>query len=222
MNRLKTFCLSIMAALVALPMYSQGLVVCKKDGTRIVYPYETIDSVVTYNDSIYQESFYPIYEGTFIFATADLQGQAGHLFEGEIPGYICQSDIDPSRYMLVPFIYNEEGMVFTMDADGKIAVDAQFTGASHQTYGPVYATDIVTAGFASNFPNNKSHYDEATRIFYFDLLYHVSAGYFGAWEDTFKVTGKATSKKQFKVSKKPLDLTKKKINFNANCPLRQN
>ena len=211
-----------MAALVALPMYSQGLVVCKKDGTRIVYPYETIDSVVTYNDSIYQESFYPIYEGTFIFATADLEGQAGHLFnESEIPGYICQSDKDPSRYLLTPFIYNEDGMVFTMDEAGMIAVDAQYTGASHPTYGQVFATDIVSAGHGPSFPNNKSHYDEATHIYYFDLLYHVSAGYFGAWEDTFKVTGKATSKKQFKASKKTLDLTKKKINFNANFPLRQ-
>ena len=49
MNRLKTFCLCTMAILFAMPMFSQGIVVCKKDGTRIVFPYETIDSVVTYN-----------------------------------------------------------------------------------------------------------------------------------------------------------------------------
>ncbi|MDD5779536.1 MAG: formylglycine-generating enzyme family protein [Bacteroidales bacterium] len=49
MNRLATFSLCMVAALVALPMFSQGIVVCKKDGTRMVFPYETIDSVVTYN-----------------------------------------------------------------------------------------------------------------------------------------------------------------------------
>ena len=167
------------------------------------------------------ESFYPIYEGSFIFATADLEGKSGHLFEGEIPGYICQSDKDPSRYLLTPFIYNEDGMIFTMDQAGKIAVDAQFTGVEHQKYGPVYVTDVVTAGYAANFPNAKSHYDESLHTFYFDLIYHVSAGVFGAWEDTFKVTGEATNKKHFKPGKKTLDLTKKGFNFNANFPLRQ-
>lgn len=49
MNRLKSLCLILMAAIFSLPLYSQGLVVCKKDGTRVVYPYETIDSVLTYN-----------------------------------------------------------------------------------------------------------------------------------------------------------------------------
>lgn len=168
------------------------------------------------------ETFSPIYEGSFIFASSPLAGNPGHLFEGEIPGYICQSDKDPSRYLLKPFIYNDEGMVFTMDVDGKIAVDAQFTGESNfEGYGPLYVTDVVTAGLASKFPGAQSHYDEATHIFYFDLLYHVSAGYFGAWEDTFKVTGEATNKKHFKPGKKTLDLTKKNINFNANFPLRQ-
>lgn len=167
------------------------------------------------------ESFLPLYEGNFIFASASLDGQSGHLFEGEIPGYICQSDKDPSRYLLAPFINNEEGMLFTMDEAGNIAVDAQATGANHPTYGAIFVTDIATAGLASNFPNNKSHYDEATHIFYFDLLYHVSAGYFGAWEETFKVTGEATNKKHFKPGKNTLDLTKKTLNFNANFPLRQ-
>lgn len=49
MNRLKSLCLILMAVIFSLPLCSQGLVVCKKDGTRVVYPYETIDSVLTYN-----------------------------------------------------------------------------------------------------------------------------------------------------------------------------
>ena len=167
------------------------------------------------------ETFNPLYEGNFIFATADLSGKPDHLFQGEIPGYICQSDKDPSRYLLTPFINNEDGMLFTMDKAGMIAVDAQFTGVEHQKYGPVYVTDVVTAGYAANFPNAKSHYDESLHTFYFDLIYHVSAGVFGAWEDTFKVTGEATNKKHFKPGKKTLDLTKKGFNFNANFPLRQ-
>ena len=49
MSRLKTFLLAFVAAMVALPSMAQGVVVFKKDGTRVVYPYEAIDSIVTYN-----------------------------------------------------------------------------------------------------------------------------------------------------------------------------
>ena len=50
MSRLKTFLLAFAAAMVALPSMAQGVVVFQKDGTRVVYPYEAIDSIVTYND----------------------------------------------------------------------------------------------------------------------------------------------------------------------------
>lgn len=49
MSRLKTFLLAFAAAMVALPSMAQGIVVFQKDGTRVVYPYEAIDSIVTYN-----------------------------------------------------------------------------------------------------------------------------------------------------------------------------
>ena len=49
MSRLKTFLLAFAAAMVALPSMAQGVVVFKKDGTRVDFPYEAIDSIVTYN-----------------------------------------------------------------------------------------------------------------------------------------------------------------------------
>ncbi|MDY4874195.1 MAG: hypothetical protein SO133_04970 [Alloprevotella sp.] len=169
------------------------------------------------------ETFNPLYEGNFIFATADLSGKPGHLFQGagDISGFICQSDKDPSRYLLVPFINNEEGMLFTMDEAGKIAVDAQYTGAGDPNLGPIYATDVVLAGFGSDFPGVQSHYDKEYHVFYFDLVYHASSAATNPYEEIFKVTGEATNKKQFKAGKKTLDLTKKGFNFNANFPLRQ-
>lgn len=169
------------------------------------------------------ETFNPLYEGNFIFATADLSGKPGHLFQGasDISGCIYQSDKDPSRYLLVPFIWNEEGMLFTMDEAGKIAVDAQFTGAGDPNLGPIYATDVVLAGFGSEFPGVQSHYDKEYHVFYFDLVYHASSAATNPYEEIFKVTGEATNKKQFKPGKKTLDLTKKGFNFNANFPLRQ-
>ena len=49
MKSLKFICLFMLAAIISLPVFSQGVVVHKKDGTRVVFPYETIDSIVTYN-----------------------------------------------------------------------------------------------------------------------------------------------------------------------------
>ena len=49
MSRWKTFLLAFAAAMAALPSMAQGVVVFQKDGTRVVYPYEAIDSIVTYN-----------------------------------------------------------------------------------------------------------------------------------------------------------------------------
>ena len=40
-------CLAV--ALFELPLMSQGIVVCKKDGTQVKFSYEEIDSIVTYN-----------------------------------------------------------------------------------------------------------------------------------------------------------------------------
>lgn len=46
---MKSLCFVLLAAVFSLPVWSQGIVVCKKDGTRMIFPYETIDSVLTYN-----------------------------------------------------------------------------------------------------------------------------------------------------------------------------
>ncbi len=39
----------LIMALYELPLMAQGVIVYKKDGTEVTYPYETIDSIVTYN-----------------------------------------------------------------------------------------------------------------------------------------------------------------------------
>lgn len=42
-------CLCLVMALCELPLMAQGVIVYKKDGSKVKYPYETIDSIVTYN-----------------------------------------------------------------------------------------------------------------------------------------------------------------------------
>ena len=49
MSKLTNLLWAILATLVSMPAMAQGVVVFKKDGSRVVFPYETIDSIVTYN-----------------------------------------------------------------------------------------------------------------------------------------------------------------------------
>ena len=49
MSKLTNLLWAILATLVAMPAMAQGVVVFKKDGSCVVFPYETIDSIVTYN-----------------------------------------------------------------------------------------------------------------------------------------------------------------------------
>ena len=42
-------CLCLVMALCELPLMAQGVIVYKKDGSKVKYPYEAIDSIVTYN-----------------------------------------------------------------------------------------------------------------------------------------------------------------------------
>lgn len=57
---MKSLVLAFVAVIVAMPSMAQGVVVFKKSGERVVYPYEEIDSIVTYN---YDED--PIGGGSF-------------------------------------------------------------------------------------------------------------------------------------------------------------
>ena len=49
MSKLTNLLWAILATLVSMPAMAQGVVVFKKDGSCVVFPYETIDSIVTYN-----------------------------------------------------------------------------------------------------------------------------------------------------------------------------
>ena len=42
-------CACLVVALCGMPLMAQGIVVYQKDGTKVKYPYELIDSIVTYN-----------------------------------------------------------------------------------------------------------------------------------------------------------------------------
>ena len=152
------------------------------------------------------EQFLPLYEGELTISAQTLDGD-GPLFGSiqKMQTTLYQSDKDPSRYVLAPYIDNADGALFTVNDDLIIEIDKQNTGLEVDGYGAVYITGINVAGYQNNFPNNESHYDPAKMTFYFDVFYHCGdVGqklWLGLYEDTFKVTAEATSKKPYTMKK---------------------
>ena len=77
---------------------------------------------------------------------------------------------------------------FSVNADGQVVVDDNFTGYTHSSYGKVNVIDCTSywddwdpategAGF----------YDASSKTFYFLVVYYVSAGYFGYGYEAFTV-----------------------------------
>ena len=79
-------------------------------------------------------------------------------------------------------------MGFTWDKEtNKCFVKDQFTGYTHSTYGEVWVDELgdYTGSFDGDF--YQSYYDPETETFHFNVIYYVSAGYFGYGEETFKL-----------------------------------
>lgn len=81
---------------------------------------------------------------------------------------------------------------FTMDSDGKIVVDDQPVGYTDTKYGEVMVGELKNYSEETS-DEDQSYYDSSTGTFYFNVVYYVSAGYFGAGTETFTLTGNAAS-----------------------------
>jgi hypothetical protein len=82
-----------------------------------------------------------------------------------------------------PFIYNDEGLVFTVDDDGYISFETTSTGF-------VYSGNYMIMAEQSDNGENRSHVDTSngTMSFHFFINYKVDIGSFGVCEDKFMVT----------------------------------
>ena len=79
-------------------------------------------------------------------------------------------------------------MGFTWDKEtNKCLVKDQYTGYTHSTYGEVWVDEL--GDYAGSFDGDffQSYYDPETETFHFNVIYYVSAGYFGKGEETFKL-----------------------------------
>ena len=175
----------------------------------------TMPRQYAYNDALGQ-TVYVSGQGTFdgytfdmqiTFSNADnTQSIVHHEIYGEKPGWtklytgiffaelfnyydygiIYKSLNEEGLYKLVPFIYNEEGFVFTWNKeDNTLSFSDQPTGYNHSEYGMIMACDY-TGGHVEDGENGL--------IFHFYIKYCVDAGTFGAFDDTFTVTNVATNR----------------------------
>ena len=138
------------------------------------------------------EQFLPIFGGIYTVHASLIDGN--YLFGGPVPmdAVLYQSDKYAENYAIYPFLSSNKPMYFTMDANGLLTVVNQGTGVQSQ-YGEVFVSDILTL-YGEADP--QSYYDSKKAVFNFALAYHVPAGTFGFYYDTFQLTEEYTNKKE--------------------------
>lgn len=125
------------------------------------------------------------------------------LYDSYDYGTIYKSLKEEGLYKLVPFIDNEEGLVFTWNKDtNELSFSDQPTGYVHPSYGMIMAC-AVTGGHVEDGENGL--------IFHFYIKYYVDAGSFGAYDETFTVSNVAGSRAKAKTVPTPLQNKKPKL-----------
>lgn len=132
------------------------------------------------------EVFIPVKVGTF--TTEFFNGSDGGPYSYN--AYLLQSERNTNRYVILPYIDNDQGMLVEVTSEQNEAgayileVEPTATGYEHPSYGMIWAQDAVDYGIGEN---GRSNFDG--KLFTLNLAYYVSAGYFGEFQDTFKITG---------------------------------
>ena len=76
-------------------------------------------------------------------------------------------------------------LTFSWDTStNEVVVDDQLIGYTHSTYGDVYIDDLTD--YVGSEDYGVSYYEDG--VFYFAVIYYVSAGYFGYGYETFELT----------------------------------
>ncbi|MDR1763875.1 MAG: hypothetical protein LBR64_08010 [Dysgonamonadaceae bacterium] len=108
------------------------------------------------------------------------------IFSGPDPGLtLYQSDADPTRWKIENWCYGVDFAFTYNKTTGEVLVDDQETGYVHSSYGSVYIDDLVD--YTGGTSRGQSYYKDG--VFYFAVIYYVSAGYFGYGYETFTITG---------------------------------
>ena len=95
------------------------------------------------------ESFTTIAVGTMVYGVQSLAQDGSVLFKAQHEAEIGQSDKNPHRYCLMPWLQNPEGLIFEVDpATGNVKVPLQLTGFDSSQlgvdWGPIYGIDTFS------------------------------------------------------------------------------
>lgn len=161
--------------------------------------YDTASFKYTNSNSA-AETWKALYTGVYDYAAASMNEAGNTFYEGKDEVVLYQSEKDPTRYKVAPWATsdNNEGLLFTMDDNGKITIDHCETGEVSEQYGTVWATDLVTLGVMESGKGYDCSY--ADGVFKFFLAYHVEAGVFSYELNTLTLTGNASARVAHKVS----------------------
>lgn len=130
---------------------------------------------------------------------------------------LSQSEQNANHYKISEVFYGVD-FVFTVNEDGTITFDDQYTGYTHSSYGDVMVADMHAIS-PEDFPTVGYFKDN---VFHFNTGYYVEEGFMAYDEsddnsilETFTITGPAKAKAKAKANVEKSEKAVKKINKNA-------
>lgn len=138
------------------------------------------------------ETWTAAYIGTFAYKFMFCNDDGSPYYDEGLTLYA--SDQVDGHYKIANVFYGVD-FIFTLNADGTITFEDQYTGYTSATNGDVYVQDMHVIA-PSQFPT-PNYYSDG--VFYFNIGYHCAAGYYGFDKsenndnlETFTLTGVAT------------------------------
>jgi hypothetical protein len=157
------------------------------------------------------ENFEAIAAGSYTHGVSVIDG--GAVFTDKYDAYLYQSDKDPNRYVIYPWLSSESGLLLVVDpATLNVTVPQCYTGLDDKNYGPVFGIDVMT--YTGGQINSPSTFNPQTLTFDLSIGYVVSAGYFGLVKESYIATDYVTEtakKTAKKLSPKSITLNEVKL-----------
>lgn len=152
----------------------------------LVVTFQTEDGELVYgtgDEIVANLTYSEVGKGVYTYGVGALSSNAGSFYEGAVESTLYQCDQLKGSYYLKPWASSEDGLNFTIGADGKIRFN-QFTGDAYNDYGNVYFIDLEA--YNADYTSYLGEYDDETKTFEFNGIYYIpGAGGFGLITETF-------------------------------------
>ena len=163
----------------------------------------------TTNETYVNPTYKEVGTGAYTYGVSALSEGGGSAYEGAENSTLYQCEQMPENYYLKPWASSEEGLQFTIGADGLIRF-YQFTGDTYPDYGDIYFMDLEN--FNPAYTAYLGGYDEETKTYTFAGGYYIPAvgAGFGLVEETFVLGAEApTSARSIPAKKLGIKMNRK-------------